>query len=237
MPVMLAHNSIGVLAHRYAIASCSVGDLGMRTIALIAQKGGVGKSTLAINLAVAAMQAGETVIGIDTDPQGTMAAWAAARAAQTPAIAHIDGANLGPLLAGARDRYSVAIIDTAGTDSPITHAAMSAADLCLVPLRPTRPDGIAVRPTVEALMVGRRRFGFVLSQCPSHTARAREMVAGLASIGLLAEPVICARADYQDGYAAGQGVTEYAADGKAADEIRKLWNWIATKVAAEAIAA
>jgi chromosome partitioning protein len=202
----------------------------MRTIALIAQKGGVGKSTLAINLAVAAMQAGETVIGIDTDQQGTLAAWAASRSVTTPAIAHIgprEIANLGPLLASARDRYSIAIIDTAGTDSPITHAAMSAADLCLVPLRPTRPDGIAVRPTVEALMIGKRRFGFVLSQCPSHNARAREMAAGLTSIGLLAEPVICTRADYQDGYAAGQGVTEYAPDGKAAAEIRKLWDWIA----------
>jgi chromosome partitioning protein len=82
------------------------------------------------------MQAGETVIGIDTDQQGTMAAWAASRSAATPAIAHIgprEIANLGPLLASARDRYSIAIIDTAGTDSPITHAAMSAADLCLVP--------------------------------------------------------------------------------------------------------
>jgi chromosome partitioning protein len=104
---------------------------------------------------------------------------------------------------------------------------MSAADLCLVPLRPTRPDGIAVRPTVEALMIGKRRFGFVLSQCPSHNARTREMAGGLTSIGLLAEPMICTRADYPDGYAAGHGVTEYAPDGKAAAEIKQLWDWIA----------
>jgi chromosome partitioning protein len=206
----------------------------MRTIALIAQKGGVGKSTPAINLAVAAMQAGETVIGIDTDQQGTLAHGRRGRSAATPAVAHIgprEIANLGPLLASASDRYSIAIIDTAGTDSPITHAAMSAADLCLVPLRPTHPDGIAIRPTVEALMIGKRRFGFVLSQCPSYNARAREMAAGLTSIGMLAEPVICTRADYQDGYAAGLGVTEYDPDGKAAAKTRQLWDWIARQTA------
>ena len=82
-------HGINTLWHRYATAYSGEGGLRMRTIALIAQKGGVGKSTLAINLAVAAVQAGETVIGIDTDQQGTLAAWAASRSATTPAIAHI----------------------------------------------------------------------------------------------------------------------------------------------------
>jgi chromosome partitioning protein len=76
-------------------------------------------------------------------------------------------------------------------------------------------------------MIGKRRFAFVLNQCPpSHNARANEMAAGLVAIGFLAEPMICQRADFQDAFAAGQGVTEYAPDGKAAAEIRKLWEWI-----------
>jgi len=96
------------------------------------------------------------------------------------------------------------------------------------PLRPTRPDGLAVAPTVQALLVGKRRFAFVLNQCPTtpRNTRAAEMQAGLGQLGVCAEPMIAQRADYQDAFAAGQGVVEYAPDGKAADEIRRLWSWI-----------
>jgi chromosome partitioning protein len=56
------------------------------------------------------------------------------------------------------------------------------------------------------------------------------MAAGLEALGVLAEPVIAQRADHQDAFAAGQGVTEYAAAGKAADEIRALWAWLNRKM-------
>jgi chromosome partitioning protein len=49
------------------------------------------------------------------------------------------------------------------------------------------------------------------------------MAAGLRSLGVLAEPLICQRADYQDAYAVGQGVREYAPKSKAAEEMRALW--------------
>jgi chromosome partitioning protein len=52
------------------------------------------------------------------------------------------------------------------------------------------------------------------------------MAAGLMQIGYLANPMIGSRVDYQDAYAAGQGTTEYAPSGKAAHEMRQLWNWI-----------
>ena len=132
------------------------------------------------------------------------------------------------LLATASKDYTLAIVDTPGADSPATHNAMTAADLCLVPLRPTRPDALGIKPTVDALIRGHKRFAFILTQCPTvvRSSRAAEMAAGLVSLGLLAESMICSRADYQDAYAAGQGVTEYAPNGKAAEEIRQLWGWI-----------
>jgi chromosome partitioning protein len=209
----------------------------MRIITLVTQKGGTGKSTLATALAVAAAQAGQKVIALDLDPQGTLTAWAHIRQSldiAEPAVAQVpqqQSAALKDVLASAAGTYSLAILDTAGADNPATHNAMSAADLCLVPLRPTRPDGLAVKTTVEALIRGKRPFAFILSQCPTtpRGSRAAEMAAGLSSLGLLAEPMICQRADYQDAFAAGQGVTEYAPDGKAAEEIRQLWKWISTK--------
>ena len=203
----------------------------MRTIALVTQKGGTGKSTLATGLAVAAMQAGETVLALDLDPQGTLAAWAQMRESSTPSVAHLpprETARLAEVLKEAASKFTLAILDTAGADTPATHNAMSAAALCLVPLRPTRPDGLAIKPTVEALIRGKRRFAFVLNQCPTtpKNSRAAEMAAGLASLGLLAEPLVRQRADYQDAFAAGQGVTEYAPASKAAEEMRDLWLWI-----------
>jgi chromosome partitioning protein len=203
----------------------------MRIIALVTQKGGTGKSTLSTGLAVAAMQAGEKVLALDLDPQGTLVAWAQMREASAPSVANLPAreiARLADVLKEAAQQFTVAILDTPGADSPATHNAMSAATLCLVPLRPTRPDGLAIKPTVEALIRGKRAFAFVLNQCPTtpRNPRAAEMAAGLASLGLLAEPLITQRADYQDAFAAGQGVTEYAPDGKASDEMRKLWGWI-----------
>jgi chromosome partitioning protein len=58
----------------------------MRTLALISQKGGSGKTTLAVHLAVAAMQAGERVTVLDTDPQGSAQAWAQVRPQGAPAV-------------------------------------------------------------------------------------------------------------------------------------------------------
>jgi chromosome partitioning protein len=210
----------------------------MKIIALVTQKGGTGKSTLSTNIAVAAVEAGEKVLAVDFDKQGTVADWASTRAGKAPAVAVLskgDSGRLAELLEAARAAYDVVIIDTPGEDSPLTHNAMSAADLCLVPIRPTRADGRGNRPTVEALIRGGKRFAFVLNQCPTMpgNSRATEMAAGLTALGILAEPMIGSRVDYQDAYAAGQGVTEYAPAGKAADEIRQLWAWIDIKTKKE----
>ena len=72
----------------------------------------------------------------------------------------------------------------------------------------------------------KRGFAFVLNQCPPNvrSSRASEAAAGLHMMGVLAGPMIAIRADYQDAVAVGQGVTEYAPHGKAADEIRQLWD-------------
>lgn len=206
----------------------------MRVITLVTQKGGSGKSTLASSLAVAATQSGERVLALDCDPQGTLAEWAKIRKGAAPNVAHVPPnktAQLAALLNGARETYSLAIIDTAGADTPATHNAMTEADLCLVPLRPSRPDALGIKPTVEALIRGRKAFAFVLNQCPTaaRSSRTAEMAAGLVTLGLMAEPPICSRSDFQDAYALGQGVTEYAPTGKAADEIRALWEWLKTQ--------
>lgn len=204
----------------------------MRIITLVTQKGGTGKTTLAASLAVAAQEAGEKVLALDLDPQASLATWGELREADAPHVEAVSPAmvaNLPELLKGIEGQgFTVVVIDTAGADNPTTHVAMQTAELCLVPIRPTRIDGNAVMPTAQALARLSKPFAFVLTQCSTipRNSRAGEMAAGLKSLGMLAEPFIGQRADHQDAYAAGQGVTEYAATGKAAEEVRALWQWV-----------
>jgi chromosome partitioning protein len=209
----------------------------MRTVTLVTQKGGAGKTTIAASLAVAASEAGERVIALDLDPQGSLAAWGDTRNAETPAVDRIGLDNLANLpailkaLAG--EGYTLAILDTAGVASTSGNLAMQAASLALIPARPSRLDLQATMPTIEALMrlEMRNRFAFVLNQCPpGRNSRSTEAAKGLGMFGVLAEPPLAQRADHQDALAAGQGVTEYATDGKAAEEIRSLWAWADRKM-------
>lgn len=208
----------------------------MLTIAFVTQKGGAGKTTLAASVAVAAAASGEKVIAFDLDPQGSLAGWADRRKGQGASFDNLtveqypaDKVSMIASVLPALDRqgFTVAILDTAGVDSPTAHLAMRAADLCLMPARPSRLDIEATRTTFRAVMRMGKKVAFVLNQCPPipKSSRSLEAAAGLKMLGVLADPMMSTRADYQDAIAAGLGVTEYAPDGKAAAEAMALWQW------------
>ena len=208
----------------------------MRTIAFTTQKGGAGKTTLAVALAVAATEAGEKVIALDLDPQGSLSAWGDDREAEAPAVDRIDADKLARLpdvlKALAKGGFTVALLDCPGIADTRVNAAIAAADLCLVPARPTMIDLRATKATIAALLKLDRPFAFVLNQAPptAKTTRMTEAVGAVSMLGDLADPFITQRNDYQDAVAAGQGVTEYAPQGKAADEVRQLWRWVDRKM-------
>jgi chromosome partitioning protein len=199
----------------------------MKTLAFMTQKGGTGKTTLAASVAVAAQEAGERVYMVDLDPQGSLTAWHNRREADEPPVDKVTPDQLAAALKGlAKAGYTLAIIDTAGIDSAATSAAMNAADLSLIPARPSALDIEAARPTMSALMRLNRPFSFVLNQCPTgRTARPLDAAKALSLLGVLAQPFIAQRADHLDAVALGLGVTERDPTGKAAEEIRQLWAW------------
>jgi chromosome partitioning protein len=208
----------------------------MHTIALLTQKGGAGKTTLAASLAVAAAGAGEKVIALDLDPQGSLARWGRRReAANAPNTVMVEPLEcerlprLRAILEGLADvGFTVAVFDTAGADSVAARLVTEAADLCLLPARPARLDVEATAATFRAVFLAKRKAAFVLNQCPPtyRSARTSESAQGLTKLGVLAEPMLSARMDFQDAIAAGLGVTEYAPQGRAAQEIGELWSWI-----------
>ncbi len=201
----------------------------MRIISFVTQKGGTGKSHLAISLAVMAEQQGEKVCLIDLDPQKTAANWYETRVSETPAVITADQiASLPEALKklGANG-YTLAIIDTQGSDTHGSRGAMAAADLSLIPIRPSEADIRASVPTAAALTDMGKRFVFLINQAqPSPRARLTSAVSLRLSTSYNVAPLaIALRLDHPYAYALGQGVSEYDPHGKAAAEIGDLWAW------------
>jgi len=199
----------------------------MKAITFVTQKGGSGKSTLCISLAVAAQETGRSVCILEMDRQATVSDWAEHRQSASPEVAQIDAPQLEQVMQSLQGTaYDYVFIDTPGVDSPGTLSAIRAADLCIIPCRPTPADLRAFKPTLAAMYRLEKKFSFVLNQTPPRSYRIRDAADGLAVLGMLPDINVVMRNDHQDAIGLGQGVTEYNPKGRAAEEIRRLWTWV-----------
>jgi chromosome partitioning protein len=128
---------------------------------------------------------------------------------------------------------TLAIIDTPASDSALATDAIGAADLCLIPARPSQADIEATQPTLNALRRYGKKFAFVLNQTPARSYRPTRAAENLSNMGILATPFIVQRSDHQDALAAGLAVSEFAPNGKAATEMHALWMWVKQKLKSE----
>lgn len=185
-----------------------------------AEKGGVGKSTLACNLAVHLAHQGIDVALVDTDGQATCARFIDRRdeAGHKPAVTCIQ--KTGEVAATLRDlkkRFQVLIVDAGGRDSKEMRAAMAVADLLLTPTQASQAD-LETLPKVNELISLARGLNpelkahAVLSRAPSNPVireveEARELLAQFEELEL-ADTVIRDRKIYRDALLLGQGVVE-----------------------------
>lgn len=205
----------------------------MKAITFVTQKGGSGKSTLCISLAIAAQETGHSVCILEMDRQATISDWAEHRTRESPEVAQIEAAQLEGIIEQLRQTaYDYVLIDTPGVDSPGTLSAIRAADLCVIPCRPTPADLRAFKPTLAAVYRLEKKFAFVLNQTPPRSYRVRDAADGLAVLGILPDVNIVMRNDHQDAIGVGQGVTEFNPTGPAAKEIRSLWAWLEKRMQA-----
>ncbi|MDA9498131.1 nucleotide-binding protein [Bradyrhizobium sp. CCBAU 11357] len=204
----------------------------MYVLALVTQKGGSGKSTLAVGIAVAAAGNGERVAIVDADLQGTISKWVERRGHPHPRVVRVaDPAEIeGALVSLEAEGIWLTVIDTAATKNALAMRAIAKADLCLIPVRPSPADIEAAIPTVSAILRLNRRFAFVLNQTPPRGCRLSEAATSLNSLGVLALPYVGQRNDHQDALGAGLGVTEFAQQGRASEEVRELWRWVLKKL-------
>jgi chromosome partitioning protein len=200
----------------------------MKTLAFLSQKGGSGKTTLAVHTAVAAHEDGEHVVIIDTDLQRSATTWREARQAAAPEVAPVAAAELAAVMAAARhDAMTLCIIDTAPHAAPDAARVVRAADLVVIPCRPTAFDLAAAANAVEIVRAAQVRAVFVLSACPFRAPEITETRTILGSHGLTVAPVeITERRAFARAVATGRAVTEFENHGKAAEEIRSLWKWL-----------
>lgn len=201
----------------------------MKTIAIIGQKGGTGKTTLAKILLVAFDRAGLTVAGIDLDPQTSLTDWHDMRDADHPAVFARPAKQLPKALEDARkDGVEVCIIDTAGRAEIAAQEAASAADVVIVPVQATADDLMTIPTTCRIIKNAQPRAAFaVLMRVKPQGTRHLEAVEFIKSQGLDVCPaMIGERVTYQDAATAGLSPQEYDSTSRAAIECSEVHSFI-----------
>jgi chromosome partitioning protein len=200
----------------------------MKILAILAQKGGSGKTTVAVHMAVCAVQRKLKTAIIDIDPQGSAFQWNASRpeGMKLDAVA-ANAAQLAGLLQRAKaGGIELAIIDTAPHSNAEAATAASLADFVLIPCRPARFDLDAIASTVEIARAANAPCGVVINAAPRGRL-AEEARAALTSKGVnVIETVLHQRAAYSHAVIDGRSVHEYEPNGAAAEEIDNLYNHI-----------
>jgi chromosome partitioning protein len=200
----------------------------MKTLAILAQKGGSGKTTLAVHMAVCATQRKLKTAIIDIDPQGSAFQWNQSRPDDKKLSAvRADISQLAGLIEKAKaGGIDLAIIDTAPHSNDAAAIVARLADFILIPCRPARFDLDAIASTLDIAKVANTPAAVVINAAPrgklAEEARAALMRQGVTVL----KPVLHQRAAYSHAVIDGRSVHEYEPKGTAAAEIEELYHHI-----------
>jgi chromosome partitioning protein len=202
----------------------------MKTIAIISQKGGAGKTTIALNLAVAAERSGWQSAVIDIDPQASAKCWHDLRRSDSPVVVSIQASRLPAVIEAAKENgAALVIIDTSPHSESSALAAARAADLVLIPCRPSLLDLKAITTTIDLASLAKTPALAVLNTVPGKGGLRADAELVLKGYGLdLAPATLGQRVAFVHSLTVGQSVLEYEPDGKAAEEIEALFRAVCT---------
>jgi chromosome partitioning protein len=197
----------------------------LTTIALVSQKGGAGKSTLALHLAAEAAPRGQRALLIDLDPQGNVAKWGDRRGDMPPDVSAEHPANLDKALRAAEtEGYGLVVLDTAPHADQTALRAAKSADLVLVPCRPATFDLEAIRTTLDICQLTKRPAIVVLNAAPIRSRVVGEAQQAVGDHGGEVCPVVVHhRVAFQHCLIDGRTAAEFEPGGAAALEISALY--------------
>jgi len=203
----------------------------LKTLAIAGQKGGSGKSTIAIHIAVAAEKQGYEVIIADLDPHSqTAAEWASERTTQRPVVVKLSIKDIKDLQQQAIiEGFNLLILDCPPYIDDVVTEATHFSDFTLIPAQPRFADLRTLPRVIEKV---HPPFSVVLNSCgaglsgqeSSKTTEARRLLK--QSNIPVSHVSIIRREAFTDALNGGEAVVEFESHGKAANEVNKLWNWL-----------
>lgn len=209
----------------------------MKTLAILSRKGGTGKTTLAIHLAVAAEADGRRTLLADTDRQHSAVEWRRERQVPAPIVEPVKpGALFARQQEAVRSGFDLLVVDTGPSIEEEVEQAVRCADFCLVVARPNFFDIRAVAESAALADRFHRPVAFVLNQA-SHRQDSveapvlMESVRALRSLGFPVLPIgLRSRVAYQAASATGTAAQELDPDGTAGNEMTALWRHVSERL-------
>jgi chromosome partitioning protein len=199
-------------------------------VALVGQKGGVGKTTCATALAVEWHARGRRVLLVDADPQGSARTWgdvAVEQGRAAPPVVAM-GAGLHKHLRDVAPDYDVVVVDCPPRHGDVMRAALMVADVAVLPCGPTALDAWALEASIALVREARElrpalRAAVAITRRDPRTALGASARATLEPFGLdVLASELGLRVTYQEAPAAGLGPTTYDPGSEAAAEVRAL---------------
>jgi chromosome partitioning protein len=200
----------------------------LKTLAIVSRKGGAGKTTIALHLAVAAEAFGLSVAVFDLDPQASAALWGDRRAGTGPAVVPAQAPRLPALLAQAKAQNAdLVILDTAPHADGIASDAAAQADAILIPCRPSTLDLDAIGASVRLANAAGKPAFVVPNAAPVQGAETEQMREALEKAGVAVTPAtLHQRKAFASYIQEGRTAQEAEPKGKAAQEVQELALWL-----------